>query len=117
MQVPAEIEREGQGQPAGLSLEKLNLTFQNNVYFAAPNQGLFTWGTAWDEMHRSYASLDEVRADLKLDSGSVVAEPDFADMTSRDFRVPADSPIITKGCYPQGEVPGVKLGVERPSSQ
>jgi hypothetical protein len=110
MQDPATMEREE--EPAGLTLEKLNLTFENNVYYAGPGQGLINWGTTWDERSRRYASLDEVRSELRLDSGSVIAEPDFADITARDFRVPAGSKLLSMGCYPKGDVPGVKLGVE-----
>lgn len=110
MQHQATIERE-ERQPAGLTLEKLNLTFQDNFYYAGPGQGLFNWGTTWDERSRRYSSLDEVRAELKLDGGSVVTEPDFADLTARDLRVPAGSALLSMGCYPKGEVPGVRLGV------
>jgi len=108
MQDPATMEREE--QPAGLTLEKLNLTFESNVYYAGPGQGLFNWGTTWDKRSRRYASLDEVRAELRLDTGSVSAEPDFADIAARDFRVPAGSALLSNGCYPRGDVPGVKLG-------
>jgi hypothetical protein len=111
MQDPATIEPESDGQPTGLTLEKLNLTFRNNVYYAAPGQGLFNWGVTWDEMHRRYASLDEARREISLDGGGVAAEPDFADLAARDFRVPVGSPLLSKGCYPQGEVPGVRLGM------
>ncbi len=117
MQDPATIElEEDEGQPTGLSLEKLNLAFQDNLYYAAADQGLFNWGVTWEGTHRRYASLDELRANLDLDSGGVVADPGFADSTGRDFRVRADSPIVSMGCYPQGEVPGVRLGVERPAA-
>jgi len=113
MQDPATMEfEEGEGQPTGLALEKLNLAFQDNLYYAAPGQGLFNWGVTWDEMHRRYASLDEVRGHLGLDSGGVVTEPEFAHIVGRDFRLPADSPVVRMGCYPRGEVPGVVLGVE-----
>jgi hypothetical protein len=33
-----------EGQPQGLTLEKLGLRFENNVYFATPGQGWFKWG-------------------------------------------------------------------------
>ena len=32
------------GQPTGLTLEKLRLRFEENVYFAGPGQGWFEWG-------------------------------------------------------------------------
>jgi len=115
-QDPATMEPEEEGQPTGLALEKLNLDFQDNINYAAPGQGIFNWGTTWDERSRRYASLAEVRDELGIDRGSVVAEPGFADLTARDFRVPADSALLRMGCYPQGEVPGVRLGLVQPSS-
>jgi len=109
MQDPAKMEREEE-QPAGLTLEKLNLAFQNNVYYAGPGQGLFNWGTTWDERSRRYAGLDKVGEELGIDRGGMIAEPDFADIAARDFRVPASSKLLSNGCYPRGDVPGVKLG-------
>ena len=97
------------GAPVGLTLEKLNLTFANNLFAARPWQGLFHWGVSW-RRHKKYARLDDVQAELKLEHGSRVAEFKFADYLTRDFRVPADSPALKMGCYPEGEVPGAKLG-------
>ncbi len=102
--------------PSGLTLEQLKLTFQGNVYFAAPNQGFFNWSADWDKQYRQYTKLEDLRQELKLDTDSVVAEPIFADIIARDFRVPADSVLLRMGCYPQGEVPGVKLGIKQPVS-
>lgn len=93
----------------GLSLEKLKLTFGNNLYAAQPWQGLFHWGVPW-KRHRKYATLDEVRSELKLENGIAAAEFRFGDFLTRDFRVPADSPALKMGCYPKGDVPGVTLG-------
>jgi hypothetical protein len=92
-----------------LSLEKLDLKFQSNAYYAAPGQGLLNWGVPWRE-HREYASLDDVRRELELDEGGAVTQPGFADYAARDLRVPADSTIVSMGCYPRGPVPGVTLG-------
>ncbi len=98
------------GQPIGLTLEALKLGHHDNLFYAAPGQGLLTWGPPRGQ-NKQYANLDEVQAELKLENGSEVIEPIFADITVRDLRVPADSPLLKKGCYPQGEVPGVKLGI------
>ena len=83
--------------------------FANNLFAARPWQGLFNWGVPWLR-HKKYARLDDVQAELKLEHGSRVAEFKFADYLTRDFRVPADSPALKMGCYPEGEVPGAKLG-------
>lgn len=97
------------GQPAGLSLEKLKIVFSNNLY-AIEGQELFHWGTTWKRIKR-YADLDAVRAELGLEQGSRCEAFAFSDTLTRDFRVPADSPALKMGCTPQGEVPGVRLGV------
>ena len=98
------------GGPSQPTLEGLKLGLHDNLYYAAPGQGVFNWGTL-RRRNRQYASLDEMRGELALEAGSEVVEPGFADITTRDFRVPADSPLLTKGCYPRGEVPGVRLGI------
>jgi hypothetical protein len=49
-------------------------------------------------------------ADLGLDEGGRVADPGFVDLIARDFRVPSSSPVVTMGCYPRGQTPGITLG-------
>lgn len=100
------------GAPVGLSLEKLNLRFENNLYSCGPGQGLFNWGVTW-KRHKRYERLEDVQAELGLEKGSAIGDPGFASLTARDFRVSAASPAIKKGCYPKGEVPGVMLGILR----
>lgn len=101
--------KDASGVPAGLSLEKLKITFENNLYSAQPWQGLFNWGVTWKH-HRKYTKLGEVQHELKLENGSRTADFKFEDYLTRDFRVPTDSPALKMGCYPKGDVPGVKLG-------
>ena len=91
------------------SLEDLKLTFENNLYCPGPGQGLFNWGITWKK-HKKYESLDAVQKELSLDQNSKVAEFHVEDFAALDLRVPADSPAVTMGCYPQGPVPGVRLG-------
>jgi hypothetical protein len=98
------------GQPVGLSLEKLKISFANNLYAPGDNGGLFNWGVQW-KRNKKYAALDEVRRELSLEQGSRVAPFIFRDYLARDFRVPAHSPALKMNCYPRGEVPGVRLGV------
>ncbi len=97
------------GGPVGLTLETLKFTFENNIYCAQPWQGLFCWGVEW-RRHKKYANLEDVRSELKLESGSQTADFRVEDYLARDFRVPAESPALKMGCYPKGDVPGVKLG-------
>jgi hypothetical protein len=102
--------RDPAGGPVGLTLEALKFTFENNLYGAQPWQGLFVWGVEW-KRHRRYATLDEVRSELKLESGSQTADFTVADVPMRDFRVPPESLALKMGCYPRGDVPGVRLGI------
>jgi len=100
-----------QSEQAGdLSLEELRLTFENNLYCPAGGQGLFHWGVTW-KGHKKYPTLDEVRTDLGLDRGSGVAKFAVADYFALDLCVPAGSAAIAMGCYPQGTVPGARLGM------
>ncbi len=101
-----------EGQPQGLTLEKLRLRFEKNVYFAAPGQGCFKWGPTWAR-HKSYASLSEFQSDLGLDADNQVLDPGFADVLQLDFRLRAEVMVRLKENYPQGPVPGVVLGVWR----
>jgi len=94
----------------GLSLEALKLTFEGNLYSPGPGQGLFNWGVTWKKNQR-YDSLDQVQRELSFDTGSKVAEFHAQDFASLDLRIPPDSPAVKMGCYPQGTVPGVGLGV------
>ena len=96
--------------PPNLSLEQLNLKFANNFYVPGENGGLFNWGAEW-KRNRKYTDLAGVQTELNLEKGSAIAPLEFADERNRDLRIPADSLALKMKCYPQGEVPGVTLGV------
>jgi hypothetical protein len=98
------------GQPQGLTLDQLRLQFVRNVYFAAPDRGWFKWGPAWSR-HKSYAGLSEFQTDLGLDTNGQVLDPGFAGMQRWDFRLSQETWSLLQENYPQGPVPGVKLGV------
>lgn len=102
--------KDEKGQPLELSLEKLNFRFENNLYAANETQGLFNWGTEW-KRNKKYENLDDVRRDLKLEQGSIVAPFEFPDYLTRNFVVPAGSPVFRQKTYPRGPVPDVELGV------
>ncbi|MEN6334041.1 MAG: right-handed parallel beta-helix repeat-containing protein [Phycisphaerales bacterium] len=91
------------------SLEDLNLRFENNLYYPAPGQGLFNWGTAWKK-HAYYNTLEAVQKELSLDQNSRIAEFHVEDFHSLDLHVPGGSPVLTMDCYPHGTIPGVRLG-------
>ncbi|UCC99935.1 MAG: right-handed parallel beta-helix repeat-containing protein [Phycisphaerales bacterium] len=106
---PRSMQTDPDSEDAGLSLEGLRLTFEDNLYCPGPGQGLFKWGAPW-KRNEKYGRLDAVREELGLGQGSEVAEFDVLNYAGLDFRVPADSPALSKGCYPRGDVPGVRLG-------
>ena len=93
-----------------LSLEKLNLTLRNNLYFTGPGAELFNWGVTWKKNKR-YQSLELVREELGLEQGSKLAEFAVSDFSALDFRVPTGSTAVKMGCYPKGTIPGVQLGI------
>ena len=94
----------------GMSLESLALHLSQNLYAADPGRQLLHWGTSW-RRNKAYVSLDQVREELGMEGGSITAAIEIKDYASRDFRVAPGSPAIKLGCYPKGEVPGVRLGV------
>jgi parallel beta-helix repeat protein len=108
----AYVARDGNGQPTDLTLDKLRLQFEGNVYFAAPGQGGFHWGPSWTQ-HKRYADLAEFRSELRIDTASRVLDPAFADVLQLDFRLSAEAISMLQDCYPQGPVPSVVLGIKR----
>lgn len=105
-----DMDLDEKGCPVNVTLNKMKLTFGGNLYATAEGQPLLNWGCAWRHNKR-YGSLDEVSAELDLEQGSRCEPFVFADYLTRDFRVPADNPALEMKCYPEGGVPGVKLGV------
>ena len=97
------------GEPKNLSLEALNLNLSNNLYAPSDAGALWAWGTEW-KRHKKYENLEDVRRELKLEQGSIVAPFTFGNYLTRDFRVFANTPALGMKAYPRGEVPGVLLG-------
>ncbi len=102
--------QDGNRAATGLTLESLHLLFKQNTYCAGPGQGWFNWGTTWGR-HATYASLRDFQSALRLDSGGRTAEPAFADLLARDYRLPRSDLSRFQEDYPRGPVPGVRLGV------
>lgn len=96
------------GQPRNLTLEKLSLRFEDNVYYAVAGQRLFQWGPTWSE-HKRFETLEELRAALHIDRGGVIAEAKFSDWLSRDLRLVAPAEPALQRCYPRGLIPGIRL--------
>jgi hypothetical protein len=104
------VARNRDGQPQGLTLEKLKLQFESNIYFAAPGQDAFVWGPTWTQ-HRRYATLAEFQAGLGIDRQSRVVDPAFANIKALDFRISRSTMPELDSRYPRGTIPGALLGV------
>jgi Right handed beta helix region/Chondroitinase B len=101
---------EAAGRPADLTLEGLNLQVTGNLFATLDRQQVCQWGTSW-RFHRIWKTAAQTAAQLPNFRGNLDATLTVADFTRLDLRVPAGSPAATNGCYPQGEVPGVTLGI------
>jgi len=96
----------GQLQPKGLFLEKLNFSFDGNIYWSGTAVPLMMWKGLLE-----YVDLQPLSAAEGFEKNGAILDPQFANWREYDLRVPEGSPLITKGCYPRGDVPGVRLGV------
>ena len=95
-----------------MSLEKLAIRFENNFYArdsSDAQSGLLNWGTAW-KRNRKYTDFAALRSELGFEKAGAEGEFAMRDYLTRDFRVPANSPVWKMKAYPLGEVPGVLLG-------
>ncbi len=105
------VAKNNDGQPKGLTLEKLRLAFQQNVYFAGTGQGWFEWGVSWKQ-HKSYSKLSDFDADLGIDQDSRTLDPGFANLSALDLRLKPELMAALRQNYPQEPVPGVTLGMQ-----
>jgi len=101
--------KDNEGQPLGLTLEKLNFSIDGNLYSRTPGELLFQWGVPWRD-NKKYEELGILRSELKFETKGVESALVFADTAKLDFRVPRDSLALKMDCYPKGDVPGAKLG-------
>ena len=97
--------RDEKGQPIGLSLEKLNIKVDSNIYQGGTAPDLYQWSEL------KFQSLDQINRELKFEADGKIIDPQFADWKNLDLRVPEDSPLLKMRSYPQGKIPGVKLGI------
>jgi parallel beta helix pectate lyase-like protein len=95
-----------------LTLEKLRLSFVENIFFAEPGQGWFEWGVSWGR-HKSYRNLSDFETDLGIDVRSRVFNPGFANLRALDCSLSSEAMTVVKQCFPHGLVPGVILGAQR----
>jgi hypothetical protein len=65
---------------------------ENNLYFAAPGEGLILWGAKWLPKHQEFHDLASFQTKHQLENGSVVADPLFTDWKNDNFALQPDSP-------------------------
>lgn len=92
-----------------LTLENLNLRFENNIYLASLNQGWFKWGPTWAR-HETYPDLASFRHALHIDTGSQSLDFTFKSLARLDLRISSEAPEVLRNAYPRGPVPDVVLG-------
>ena len=88
-----------------MTLEKLAIRFENNLYDVQPWQKLVVWGVEW-KRHKAYSKLADVQAELNLEFGSQLATAGFVDITAETsaFRRTAlrrGWAVIRKGRFPE----------------
>jgi hypothetical protein len=106
------MEHQSSKSGENLSLEKLDLKFLDNDYFAAVGQGWFEWGVPWAR-HKDYANLSDFQTALGIDTGSRAIDPGFANVAALDFRLKPQAMEMLRPCYPQGPVPEAILGEQQ----
>ena len=75
-----------------LNPDKRGWRAENNLYFAAPGEGLILWGAKWLPKHLEYRDLKTFQAEHHLEQGSKVADPLFVNWEAGDFKLKPGSP-------------------------
>jgi len=95
---------------SGLSLEALNIRFENNLYAIHEGQALLHWGVPW-RRNASFPTLETVREGLGFDPTGEMEGIVFNNYAGLDLRLSPESRVWKLGVYPNGDVPGVMTGV------
>jgi hypothetical protein len=66
----------------------------HNLYWPAAGQRLVLWGCPWRPKHTIYDDLASFRRATRLDTGSVVADPQFVDPDRANFALKPESPAL-----------------------
>lgn len=105
------VAKSDKGQPVGLSLEKLHLSFSNNVYFVRPPQGWFNWGPSWTRNER-FSSLTDFQTGLAIDVGGRGIDPEFVNVSAFDLRLKGSAWESCRHAYPTSSIPGALTGLQ-----
>jgi hypothetical protein len=114
-QWPSSLDAEMQGFIAE-QRESMQLRHENN-FFAPSSPSSTLLSGIFSGQNRSFNNLEALHAVRPdLEAGSRVGSITFANRNALDFRIPANSEALQMGCYPQGDVPGVTLGILPPDA-
>jgi hypothetical protein len=109
--VAAGYQARADGVPAGLSLEDLKITFQDNLYAHVPNQPFFIWGVDW-KPKKMFKDIPSLIAALGFETqASQMLSAFQVDAAKRDFRLSKEFLEVVKQAYPQGKVPDCVMGI------
>jgi hypothetical protein len=65
---------------------------EQNLYFKGDGKGLICWGAPWRPKHQVYDDLSAFQREHKLEQGSLVADPQFADVQKEKSDLSPTSP-------------------------
>jgi hypothetical protein len=68
-----------------------------NDFYPAPGQGLLLWGASWKPKHEQHTELTSFERKHHVGGNSIVADPEFVDPGSGDFRLRLSSPAKAIG--------------------
>ena len=101
------------GVPAGLTLEDLKITFQDNVYALDPKQPFFIWGANW-KRKQEFKDIPSLTQALGFEGENSRMLAEFpVNVAQRDFRLPRTLLTLVQHAYPQGQVPDCVLGIAK----
>jgi parallel beta-helix repeat protein len=89
--------------------EAAQLRHENNFFVSSSPLFAGTFA-GQSKSFSTLAALWAVRPDVEVGSSSGPLA--FEKRSALNFRVPADAEAVLMGCYPQGDVPGVTLGIQ-----
>jgi hypothetical protein len=84
-------------EPLSEDPQTLNFRFENNLFFALPGRPNYLYGCAWRPKSKTANTAAEFTAVSGIADSSQVADPRFADLLARDFRLLPDSPAARLG--------------------
>jgi hypothetical protein len=77
-----------------LDPDKRGWQMDHNLYYWRWGEGLITWGAPWQPLHKQYWDLTAFQDQHRLETGSLIANPEFIDWQSGNYRLRANSPAV-----------------------